>query len=376
MTSLELMARPSIVCLSSALLLLPAVLPAVLPALFRPLSQRSVSSVAAFKKVMSSYRHGARGLVGLCLLTSAPLVMAAPSDAILVESRTVESRTVESRTVDSRTREPQVEAVGLQAGSMAAATTNAATPQTVQQLPFEAPVEDNLSATGAEGGGGADKGEIEGIETQYHLQLLEQDVLTLRGLVEELQHQLQRLKKTQDDRYLELDSRFQSLRGQLSSGTLAAEPGSVVVTEGPVVGEIAFPTITGQSEKALYDTALELIRNRQYDLAITQLQAVIDRYPTGTYAANAYYWLGEVYAAKPEPNYEKARQALTQVIEFFPDHQKVADAAFKLGKVYHLMGDCDKARELLTQVVEQYPGKSVAKLGGSYLRDNMSNCQP
>ena len=258
---------------------------------------------------------------------------------------------------------------------MAAATTNAATPQTVQQLPFEAPVEDNLSAT-AEGGGGADKGEIEGIETQYHLQLLEQDVLTLRGLVEELQHQLQRLKKTQDDRYLELDSRFQSLRGQLSSGTLAAEPGSVVVTEGPVVGEIAFPTITGQSEKALYDTALELIRNRQYDLAITQLQAVIDRYPTGTYAANAYYWLGEVYAAKPEPNYEKARQALTQVIEFFPDHQKVADAAFKLGKVYHLMGDCDKARELLTQVVEQYPGKSVAKLGGSYLRDNMSNCQP
>ena len=157
MTSLELMARPSIVCLSSALLLLPA----VLPALFRPLSQRSVSSVAAFKKVMSSYRHGARGLVGLCLLTSAPLVMAAPSDAILVESRTVESRTVESRTVDSRTREPQVEAVGLQAGSMAAATTNAATPQAVRQLPFEAPVEDNLSATDAEGGGGADKGEID-----------------------------------------------------------------------------------------------------------------------------------------------------------------------------------------------------------------------
>jgi tol-pal system protein YbgF len=371
MTSLELMARPSIVCLSSALLLLPAVLPAVLPALFRPLSQRLVSSVAAFQKVMSSYRRGARGLVGLCLLASAPLVLAAPSDAILVESRTVESRTVESRT-----REPQVEAVGLQAGSMAAATTNAATPQAVRQLPFEAPVEDNLSAIGAEGGGGADKGEIEGIETQYHLQLLEQDVLTLRGLVEELQYQLQRLKKTQDDRYLELDSRFQSLQGQLSSGTLAAEPGSVVVTEGPVVGEIAVPTVTGQSEKALYDTALELIRNRQYDLAATQLQAVIDRYPTGTYAANAYYWLGEVYAAKPEPNYEKARQALSQVIEFFPDHQKVADAAFKLGKVYHLMGDCDKARELLTQVVEQYQGKSVAKLGGSYLRDNMSNCQP
>ena len=91
--------------------------------------------------------------------------------------------------------------------------------------------------------------------------------------------------------------------------------------------------VSGQSEKALYDTSLELIRNRQYDLAITQLQAVITQYPDGNYAANAYYWLGEVHAAKPQPDYESARQSLVQVITFFPDNRKVPDAAFKLGKI-------------------------------------------
>jgi tol-pal system protein YbgF len=132
---------------------------------------------------------------------------------------------------------------------------------------------------------------------------------------------------------------------------------------------------TVQSEKEMYDTALELIRNRQYDVAITQLQAVIDGYPSGDYAPNAYYWLGEVYAANPQPELEKAQQALAQVISSYPGHRKVPDAAFKLGKVYHLMGDCDKSRDLLSQVADQQQGKTVGKLAASYLSDSMIDCQ-
>ena len=125
---------------------------------------------------------------------------------------------------------------------------------------------------------------------------------------------------------------------------------------------------TGQDERKLYDAALELIHSRQYELAITQLQAVITQFPDGALAPNAYYWLGEVYAAKPDPEYELARQALAQVITYFPEHHKVPDAAFKLGKVYHLMGDCRRATELLSQVVNQQQGTSVATLAQTYLR--------
>lgn len=233
-------------------------------------------------------------------------------------------------------------------------------------IPFQELIEEN-----GELSPGAVTPGMEGIEGQYQMQLLQSEVMELRGLVEELTFKFERMRGMQEDRYLELDKRFQSLsqaggdRGRGSS----ALPGATYPNNG--TGSIQ---VASQDEKTLYETALELIRNRQYDLAITQLREVIAQYPDGTYAPNAYYWLGEVYAAKPEPEYEKARQALAQVISFFPDHRKVPDAAFKLGKVYNLMGDCERARDILSQVVEQHKGKSVSKLAESYLRDKV-NCE-
>jgi tol-pal system protein YbgF len=232
--------------------------------------------------------------------------------------------------------------------------------------PFQAPVE-------AQG-----ETQLPAMESQYRQQLLQQDVQKLRGLVEELANEMERLKRTSDDRYLELDGRFQALREEVStSGSLVVgNPATSKVSQGVASAspsEVA-GVVTGQDEKTLYDTSLELIRNRQYDLAITQLQAVITQYPDGNYAPNAYYWLGEVYAAKPQPDYENARQALAQVITFFPENRKVPDAAFKLGKVYHLMGDCDRAKELLNQIIAQHQGRSVAKLAETYLRNKMESC--
>ena len=121
--------------------------------------------------------------------------------------------------------------------------------------------------------------------------------------------------------------------------------------------------------------ALRLGEEGQYDLAITQLESLIARFPDGEYTANAYYWLGQVYAAKANPDFEKARQALAQVISYFPEHSKVPDAAYALGKVYHTLGDCERATDLLQQVVDQYPGKSAAKLAETYLRESV-DCGP
>ena len=235
------------------------------------------------------------------------------------------------------------------------------------ESPFQAPIEAETST------------ELSGIESQYQQQLIQQEVQELRGLVEELANEIKQLKRTGDGRYLELDGRFQALREEVSiNGGVAVSSSATseinqVTTTGISPGEET-GSVSGKDEKTLYDTSLELIRNRQYDLAITQLQAVITQYPDGNYAANAYYWLGEVYAAKPQPDYENARQALAQVITFFPENRKVPDAAFKLGKVYYLMGDCDRAKELLNQIIAQHQGRSVAKLAETYLRNKMESC--
>jgi len=206
------------------------------------------------------------------------------------------------------------------------------------------------------------------MENQYQLQLLQQEIMELRGLVEQLQHEFSRLKSIQDDRYLELDARLQrALKANVSAPQPFAEDLGETAVAAVVVAD------ENLAEKELYETIQVLIRNRQYEMAITQLEALIVRFPDGEYTANTYYWLGQVQAAKTNPDFEKARQALAQVISFFPEHSKVPDAAYALGKVYYKLGDCERATDLLQQVINQYPKKSAAKLAGSYLRESV-NC--
>ena len=218
-------------------------------------------------------------------------------------------------------------------------------------LPFREPIEEEKQRFG--------------FEHQYQMQLLQQEVMELRGVIEQLKFELQRLKGVQDDRYLELDSRIQQVM-QATVREPVAEPSDKVV-------ELEHSLEEDLSEKDQYEAAQVLIRNGQYDQAIVQLEALIRVFPDGQYTPNAYYWLGQVYAAKLSPDFEKARQSLEQVISYFPDHSKVPDAAYALGKVYNTLGDCQRAKELLEGVVENYGGKSAAKLAEKYLRESV-NC--
>lgn len=201
-------------------------------------------------------------------------------------------------------------------------------------------------------------------EMQYQMQLLQQEIMALRGLVEQLSYDVQRHRGIQDDRYLELDRRLQS-----------------VVIQGPVTTDANQEALASEnaetegnepmSEQALYDAGLASIKSRQFDEAIEQLKQLIEQYPAGDFTANAYYWIGEVHAAKPEPDYESARQALVQVIDGFPSSNKLPDASFKLGKVYHLMGDCARAKSFLQQVAQSYDSKSAGQLAERYLANQI-----
>ena len=219
-------------------------------------------------------------------------------------------------------------------------------------VPYEPPIEEEFISGS--------------MESQYQLQLLQQEIMELRGLVEQLRYDFSGLKSIQDDRYLELDARLQkALKANVSAPqTVAGNLGDKVVA--------AVVTDENLGEKELYETIQILIRNRQYEMAITQLEALIVRFPDGDYTANTYYWLGQVQAAKTNPDFEKARQALAQVISYFPDHSKVPDAAYALGKVYYTLGDCGRGTDLLQQVIDQDPDKSAAKLAENYLRESVA----
>ena len=228
--------------------------------------------------------------------------------------------------------------------------------------------------------------EPSGINVQYRMQLLQREVMVLRGQVEQLQHVIDRQKSIQDDRYLELDARLQQFMQTMQTRTLPISPVPASLSEGRTPEGETFEGETAEtmegvddellSEQELFENTKSLIRSFQFDLAIPQLESLITRFPDGDNTANYYYWLGQVYAGnRTNPDFEKARQAFAQVIGYFPEHSRVPEATYHLGRVYHTLGDCERAADLLQQVVDEYPDKSVANLAENYLRESV-NCLP
>ncbi len=272
----------------------------------------------------------------LGLLSLSPLSLAAP---IVVESRSTELKDRFRESLDS----------GQATDEMSADTT---------------PIETEPMAIESE------EASLSAMDMTYQMQVLQQEVMSLRGLVEQLSHDLQKSKSIQEDRYLELDRRLQSQPTVALSDSVEVSADLSLVSDSdadtPIVDDEIKP------EQSYYDQGRTLILARDYDQAIASLRLVIEHYPIGVYAPNAYYWIGEVHAAKSEPDYEAARQALVQVIKSYPDSNKVPDAAFKLGKVYHLMGDCQRAKASLSDVAKTYSTKSAGKLAERYLLDQIA----
>ena len=205
-------------------------------------------------------------------------------------------------------------------------------------------------------------------ELFYMIQQLQREVRDLRGQVEEQQHQIGRLQQQGRDRYVDLDQRILELSKAVESGASAAQQ-SAAAGASADSGRLK-PTRVYRSpepeEQKTYNDIIDLIRNKKdYDTAITRLYEFVDTYPEGDLTVNAYYWLGEVYLAKPQ--LEQARQAFTIVATRYSDHRKAPDAVYKLGVTLDRLGEKDEARRRMSSVVEQYPDSGAAELAQKYL---------
>lgn len=207
---------------------------------------------------------------------------------------------------------------------------------------------------------------------------LEQEIQQLRGQVEVLEHKLHRLQTQQKQAAanLPLTSAGQNnqqqgdgAQGFGDSDGLSApavnEGGSN--TEAPAAPLAVNPNLTPEEqEKRTYDAAFSLVQAHAYDDAITAFQGYQKIFgDDGKYAANSYYWLGELYAHQHK--YDQAKTALLKIVNNYPDSNKTADAMLKLGIIEQKQGDQEKANEWLIKVVKGYPNTSTARLAKNYL---------
>ncbi|MGM0953222.1 MAG: tol-pal system protein YbgF [Pseudomonadota bacterium] len=207
-------------------------------------------------------------------------------------------------------------------------------------------------------------------ELFYMIQQLQQTVRELQGQVEEQGNQIQRLQRQGRDRYVDLDQRILDLSKAVEEGADNNSGGAENADSGDD-GRLQPARVyrsPDQEEQKVYNDIISLIRDeKDFDTAIGRLYEFIDEYPEGDLTVNAYYWLGEVYLAKPQ--LEQAKQAFTIVATRYADHRKAPDAIYKLGVTLDRLDENEEAQRRMKSVVDDYPDSEAADLARKFLED-------
>ena len=175
---------------------------------------------------------------------------------------------------------------------------------------------------------------------------LEQEIATLRNLIEENTYLIERYQELQQQRYLDLDKRLHSL---------LSEEKEDLVTE-----YLNGKQYNSTEEIDLYKGALELFEASRYAEALESFRELIISYPEGTYSADAYFWSGELYLV--QQLFEDAREHYLVVVEKFIDHPRVADSLFKLGVLERALMNDQIANSYFSRVISEYPDTGAAEL--------------
>ena len=220
------------------------------------------------------------------------------------------------------------------------------------------------------------------------MQNLQEEVRMLRGLVEELTYELQQVKQRQLDDYLDLDRRLgvgrqadeSNVTGPFITPTnpldlMGAQDSLTAVVGVDAERDVSVSALPEALEfvvdqslvKDDYSAASKkLLKERDIEGAAIALKRHLETYRGSPFAANAYYWLGEIYLLQGDV--ELARQSFTNIVERHADHPKAMDSRFKLGKIYFQLGEVERARDLLEQVSKSEGG--VAAKARNFLETN------
>ena len=233
---------------------------------------------------------------------------------------------------------------------------------------------------------------------------LQNEIQSLRGQVESLTHQIQQMQLQQRTQYSDLDKRLNSskvkpvepitsttsasVEEETSEGlktipdeTIApkapvtkpavkpAKPAKVAqTTETPAVpiakSDVQQPNVA--EEQQIYQTAYNLIKAKKYNEAVAALQKMLQKYPSGQFAANAHYWLGELYGLMG--NSGQSAVEFSNIVKNYPDSPKVSDAQLKLGLIYAAAFKWRDAKSAFKKVINHYPGTASARLASEQLK--------
>jgi tol-pal system protein YbgF len=206
---------------------------------------------------------------------------------------------------------------------------------------------------------------------------LRADLRAMHNDIDQLTNSLEAGRKQQRDLYADLDRRMKALESRGGAGA-AAGSGAVAGTASGSgdagAGGSAGGTDSGggSDDKVAYQTAFGLLKDSQYDRAITAFQKFLAAYPASQLADNAQYWLGEAYYVNK--SFPEAQAAFQRVVDKYPQSRKRPDALLKIGYCQYELKQWDQAKGTLTQVTSQFADTPAGHLAQQRL-DKMATEQ-
>ena len=209
-------------------------------------------------------------------------------------------------------------------------------------------------------------GDQNGTELVNQIGQLRAEVQELRGQIEQLQQQLEQAKQGQRSQYLDLDGRLNRLEGGAAPASSSAPAPTASSAPAPVAAVPAASPMAGMDERSAYDQAFSALKGGDYVESSRRFRDFLAAFPSGQYAPNALYWLGESYYVTQ--NYALAGQQFQSLLDRYPTHDKAAGALLKLGLSQYGLKQYDAASATLRQVVQRYPDSDLARTADDRLR--------
>ncbi len=217
------------------------------------------------------------------------------------------------------------------------------------------------------------------LELFNELQRNQEQLRQLRGQVEELRYQLDRLKRQTRQQYMDLEDRLSASAADPAGAAGAADAtGQAGAGGGAEADASASEASSGQASngggadeagaRADYQAAFAKVQAREFDAATQAFEAFVDQHPDSRLTANAHYWLGELHQAGGD--LDAAGAAFQRVLDDFPDSNKVPDTLYKLGLLKARQGEPEASQALLDRVREEYPDSSAASLAADFQRQS------
>ncbi|MFZ8884926.1 MAG: tetratricopeptide repeat protein [Litorivicinaceae bacterium] len=198
---------------------------------------------------------------------------------------------------------------------------------------------------------------------------LRQETQALRGLMEELSYQLGQMSSDQKTRYLDLDQRLGELvriqKDAVTAQSTQMTPGAGSAVDGSddsVANQNQVPQIADQDA---YNAAFQLIRERQFEAALSAMESFVQTYPDSDLVLDARFWRGQVFDVLGRD--QEAIEAFKSLTLVAPDYRRILQVKVKLGKLLIKNQDVMNGRKILQEVITQAPESVEAGLASREL---------